>query len=86
MRNVDAARDVIAGDTDFEHACGDYIRQVVARERSDPAGVDVVLTLAFLARALERIGELCTNIAEDIVFLCTGNIVRHAEAREEPKA
>jgi phosphate transport system protein len=86
MRNIEAARDVIAADAAFERACGDYIRKVLARQRNDPAGVDVVLTLAFLARALERIGELCTNIAEDVVFLCTGDIVRHAEAREEPKA
>jgi phosphate transport system protein len=86
MRNVEAARDIIAGDQALEHACSEYIRKVLARERNDPAGVDIVITLALLARALERIAELCTNIAEDVVFLCTGNIVRHAETREEPPA
>ena len=62
-----------------------FARTALTRERSDPAGVDVVLTLTLLARALERIGDLCTNIAEDIVFLCTGDIVRHARTRDGVK-
>jgi phosphate transport system protein len=85
-RNLDAARAVIASDPNADAAYGRFVRTALTRERSDPAGVDVVLTLTLLARALERIGDLCTNIAEDIVFLCTGDIVRHAKAREEPKA
>jgi len=84
-RNLDAARAVIASDPNVDAACGRFVRTALTRERSDPAGVDVVLTLTLLARALERIGDLCTNIAEDVVFLCTGDIVRHAKAREEPK-
>jgi len=84
-RNLDAARAVIASDPNTDAAYGRFVRAALTRERSDPAGVDVVLTLTLLARALERIGDLCTNIAEDIVFLCTGDIVRHAKAREEPK-
>jgi phosphate uptake regulator len=43
----------------------------------------MAVTLVLLARAVHRVGELCTNIAEDIVFVCTGDIVRHAEARDE---
>jgi len=84
-RNLDAARNVIVSDTNVDSAYGLFVRTALTRERSDPAGVDVVLTLTLLARALERIGDLCTNIAEDIVFLCTGDIVRHAKARREPK-
>ena len=84
-RNLDAARAVIASDPGVDDAYGRFARTALTRERSDPAGVDVVLTLTLLARALERIGDLCTNIAEDMVFLCTGDIVRHAKACEEPK-
>ena len=84
-RNLDAARAVIASDPNVDAAYGRFVRTALTKERSDPAGVDVVLTLTLLARALERIGDLCTNIAEDVVFLCTGDIVRHAKAREEPK-
>ena len=84
-RNLDAARAVIASDPNVDAAYGRFVRAALTRERSDPAGVDVVLTLTLLARALERIGDLCTNIAEDGVFLCTGDIVRHARTREDAK-
>ena len=39
--------------------------------------VGPTMTLINLAKALERIGDLCTNIAEDIIFLRTGDIIRH---------
>ncbi|MCX5671155.1 MAG: phosphate signaling complex protein PhoU [Planctomycetota bacterium] len=84
-RNLDAARAVIASDPNVDAAYGRFVRTALTKERSDLAGVDVVLTLTLLARALERIGDLCTNIAEDVVFLCTGDIVRHAQAREDAK-
>lgn len=34
--------------------------------------------LTSIGRAFERIGDLCANIAEDTVFLLTGEIVRHS--------
>jgi phosphate uptake regulator len=46
--------------------------------------MDEAMTLILLARALERIGDLCTNIAQDVIFLKTGDIVRHS-AGPEPK-
>jgi phosphate uptake regulator len=41
------------------------------------------MTVIQLAKALERIGDMCTNIAEDIIFLRTGDITRHAGAFED---
>jgi phosphate transport system protein len=35
------------------------------------------LALVMIAKNFERIGDHCTNIAEDIVYIGTGRIVRH---------
>ena len=34
-------------------------------------------------RGIDRIADQATNIAEDVVFLCTGEIVRHTAAVRE---
>ena len=33
------------------------------------------------SRELERVGDLMTNIAEDVVYLATGEIIRHEKRR-----
>lgn len=43
----------------------------------EKATLDEILAIASVARALERLGDLCVNIAEDVVFLSTGEIIRH---------
>ncbi len=42
--------------------------------REDPANVDRGTRLLFAAHYVERIGDRVTNIAEDIVFLATGEV------------
>ncbi len=48
----------------------DYIRQ-------NPAAIDTVLNFLTVSRHLERIADLATNIAEDVIYLNEGRIVRH---------
>jgi phosphate transport system protein len=81
-QDIEAAREVIATDADVDRAYRAFARRAIADARTKAGGVDVALTQTLLARALERIGDLCTNIAEDVVFLCTGQIIRHAHAEE----
>ena len=42
--------------------------------RADPANVERGTRILFAAHYLERIGDRVTNIAEDVVFLATGDI------------
>lgn len=37
-------------------------------------------------RELERVGDLMKNIAEDVIYLATGSIVRHEQKRAEARA
>jgi phosphate transport system protein len=52
--------------------------------RSDPAWVRHGLLIYRLGRELERIGDLLKNIAEDVIYLATGSIVRHEAKRITP--
>jgi phosphate transport system protein len=45
--------------------------------RDDPSTVDRAISVLSISRQLERIADLATNIAEDVVFLVEGEIIRH---------
>ena len=76
------AYSVIESDDDLDLSYSKFVRSVLDTEGKQLGGVQTAMTLINLAKALERIGDLCTNIAEDIIFLRTGNIVRHSETME----
>jgi len=45
--------------------------------KKDPAAVERAINTLSVSRHLERIADLATNIAEDVIFLVEGEIVRH---------
>jgi phosphate transport system protein len=49
--------------------------KVVIREA--PEKLEQMLNLMLVARHLERVADLSTNIAEDVIYSCQGVIVRH---------
>ena len=48
--------------------------------RLHPEAIDAVLNYLTVSRHLERIADLATNIAEDVIYLNEGTIVRHTIA------
>lgn len=44
---------------------------------SDPKILDSALRLIFIARHLERVADLATNIAEDTYYIATGEVLKH---------
>ncbi|MCI4354969.1 MAG: phosphate transport system regulatory protein PhoU, partial [Thermoplasmata archaeon] len=48
--------------------------EVLDLMRADPANVEPGTRILFAAHYLERIGDRVTNIAEDIVFLASGEV------------
>lgn len=70
----EAARTVAAGDDEVDALYHRIFDEVLTLMRRDPENVERGTRILFAAHALERIGDRVTNIAEDIVFLATGQI------------
>lgn len=66
------ARQVAAGDDEIDHLYRQVFTEVIDLMRADPANVDRGTRLLFAAHDFERIGDRVTNIAEDVVYLATG--------------
>ena len=66
------AREVAARDDEMDRLYHRLFDDVLEEMRSDPAKVDPGTRILFAAHYLERIGDRVTNIAEDVVFLATG--------------
>lgn len=45
--------------------------------RMDPDDIEALLDLLSVARKLERIGDISTNIAENVIFLAEGTVIKH---------
>ena len=52
----------------------DLIRETI---QADPSLVNSAMSMATISSNLERIGDLCTNIAEEVIFMVEGQVIRH---------
>lgn len=72
--DVTAAREVAARDDEIDERYHRTFDEVVKLMREDPANVERGTRILFAAHYVERIGDRVTNIAEDVVFLASGEI------------
>lgn len=71
------ARRVCRLDDEVDRYNDEIIHEVVATMKSAPELIEPGLSLFSATRHLERIADHATNIAEDVVYLVEGEIVRH---------
>ena len=69
-----AARRVAARDDEIDALYHRMFDEVLDLMRADPANVERGTRILFAGHYLERIGDRVTNIAEDVVFLATGDV------------
>jgi phosphate transport system protein len=72
--DFEAARRVAAQDDEIDRLYHAYFERALERMRVEPGWVEVGAHLLFAAKDLERIGDRVTNIAEEVVFLATGEV------------
>jgi len=76
-RDPELARKVIAADDEVDmmnRHMYDQIKKAISGKRDD---TNALLHLLSVSRHLERIADHATNIAEDVIYMVEGKIVRH---------
>lgn len=54
-------------------------KSILASIREHPERTETLSKLDSVAKHLERLGDMATNVAEDVIYMVEGEIVRHRE-------
>jgi phosphate transport system protein len=81
------AREVCLRDDKVDNLHRSVFRILLTHMMEDPHMIGAGMELFLVSRNLERVADLATNIAEDVVFLVEGKSIKHhAEDRGEARA
>ncbi len=73
QRDDELARDVIDRDRDVDQMYNALFREFLTHMMEDPRNITSCMHLHFIAKNIERMGDHVTAIAEQVVYLVTGN-------------
>ena len=76
-QDVNLAKQVCRMDDDVDRLNNGIIEEIVALMKASTDHIEPGLSLFSAVRHLERIADHATNIAEDVVYLVEGRIIRH---------
>ena len=79
-RDAELARDVCARDSEVDALKEQVFRELLTFMMGDPKTIARALHLILVSRFLERVADHATNIAEMVVYMIEGKIVRHTLA------
>ena len=74
------ARAVLRGDDVVDALYHQVLQELIARMAADGTRANRDLAMVMIAKNFERIGDHCTNVAEDIIYTRSGKIIRHTHA------
>ena len=75
--DVGLAREVIAMDDKVDEINRAMYQEVTRVAKENPSKTEIAISLLSTSRYMERIGDLSTNIAEDVIFMVEGRVIRH---------
>ncbi|MDA0667368.1 MAG: phosphate signaling complex protein PhoU [Planctomycetota bacterium] len=82
-RDEDRARKVLKMDDIVDGFNRNLLKRIEAQMGQEPESVPALMRWANVVRLVERIADYATNIAEDIIYMEQGDIVRHGESGKE---
>lgn len=81
--DVETAIEVVKFDNRVDVKYVSITRQLMTYMAQDPKNIPRVLNILWAARAIERMGDRCGNIAEYIFYLVHGKDIRHTAVSDE---
>jgi phosphate transport system protein len=74
QRDADLAHEVINRDEDVDQMYNAIFREFLTFMMEDPRNITPCMHLHFIAKNTERMGDLVTSIAEQVIYLVTGKM------------
>lgn len=78
------ARKVIGDDDFVDDLMEQLFRELLSFMMENPQTISRAIRLSFIAKSLERVADHATNIAELVVYLVEGKIIRHTSPTIQP--
>lgn len=79
--DVEAAQDVRERDHDVDQMYNALFREFLTFMMEDARNITPCMHLHFMAKNIERMGDLVTNMAEQVIYLVTGEMPEEARAK-----
>jgi phosphate transport system protein len=76
--------EVIRKDDEVDELTVRNFEELLALMIQDPKIIPLAIKRTYIAKYLERIADHATNIAEMIIYMCKGKLIRHTDITEEP--
>lgn len=73
----DQARRVCRSDDHVDRLYNSVFRIFLTHMMEDPRRIGPAMSLLLISKNLERIADLATNVAEDVVFMVDGIVIKH---------
>ncbi|MDO8281662.1 MAG: phosphate signaling complex protein PhoU [Thermodesulfovibrionia bacterium] len=77
--NTSLAKDVIMRDDDVDDLNSAVCEELMEMMIRDPSTITRVVKVTYVSKYLERLADHATNIAEDVIYMVEGKIIRHME-------
>ena len=71
------AHEVCQADEEVDEINREVYQRVYQMIKEQPDNVEILINYISVSRHLERIADYATNIAEDVIYLAEGKIIRH---------
>lgn len=75
--DMNLAREVCAADDEVDRMTKQMLKRTISANEKNPERSKDYVSVRTISKNLERIADAATNIAEDVVYLCSGDIIRH---------